>query len=116
NATVMAICEGGFRRQRLAALPQLEVRRGQEVTMLRHSRESVAALEPDAVQDRISSPGWRGLAVRAAQILVGVVMSVGVIAGGGASFPALAAVQPPIGFERWTDPDVGSGIDFGLTA
>jgi hypothetical protein len=84
--------------------------------MLRHIRASVAPPGSSAIQDRISSRGWRGLAVRAAQILVGAVMSVGLIAGSGANSPALAAVQPPIGFERWTDPDVGSGIDFGLTA
>ncbi|MGE3912246.1 MAG: hypothetical protein AB7K36_22990 [Chloroflexota bacterium] len=31
------------------------------------------------------------------------------------SGPALAAAQPPLGYERWTDPNAESGVDFGLT-
>lgn len=84
--------------------------------MLRHTRHSVAALDPGAAQVQLSYPGWKSLAVRTAQILVGAVMSVGLLTSSGAIRPALAAEQSPIGFERWTDPDVDSGIDFGLTA
>lgn len=84
--------------------------------MLRLTRQRAAVLDPGATHDPISSPGWRAPIRHTALVLVGAVMSVGLIAGSGASYPVQAAVQPPIGFERWTNPDVESGIDFGLTA
>jgi hypothetical protein len=54
-------------------------------------------------------------ATRAAQILVGALVTTGLIGGSTAVRPALAAAQPPIGYERWTGPDAGSGVAFGLT-
>lgn len=61
-------------------------------------------------------PGPRRLAMRASRILVGALITTGLVGGGLAASPALAAAQPPIGYERWTNPDAISGVDFGLTA
>lgn len=61
-------------------------------------------------------PGPRRLATRASRILVAVLITTGLVGGSLAASPALAAAQPPIGYERWTNPDAVSGVDFGLTA
>jgi hypothetical protein len=57
----------------------------------------------------------RGLAGRASRILVGALITTGVLGGSPAIRPALATAQPPIGYERWTNPDAVSGVDFGMT-
>jgi len=37
------------------------------------------------------------------------------LSGSPAIRPTLAAAQPSIGYERWTNPNAGSGFDCGLT-
>ena len=80
------------------------------------ARHRITALAPGAAQGDRSHQRWKGLAGRAAQILVRAAVSAGLLAGSVSSLPVLAATQPPIGYERWTDPDAKSGVDFGLTA
>jgi hypothetical protein len=55
------------------------------------------------------------LAMRASRMLVGALITTGLIGGSAPIRPALAAAQPHIGYERWTGPDVASDVDFGLT-
>jgi hypothetical protein len=55
------------------------------------------------------------LAMRASRMLVGALITTGLIGGSAAIRPAFAATQPPIGYERWTVPDANSGVDYGQT-
>ena len=73
----------------------------------RFARRANRDTAPDAVLSR--------LARRTSQFLVAALLMTGLNLGGPAIRPALAAAQPPIGYERWTVADADSGVDYGLT-
>src|SRR5687767_9265125 len=83
--------------------------------MLTHSHCRFASHDLRANGVKAPAQRLRRLATRASQILVGGLITTGLLSGSGAIRPALAAAQPPIGYERWTGPDAGSDVDFGLT-
>jgi hypothetical protein len=54
--------------------------------------------------------------MRAYARIVGGLVIIAVMLGSLPSSAAWAAAQPPIGYERWTNPNAEAGVDFGLTA
>jgi hypothetical protein len=83
--------------------------------MLTHSHYRFASHDLRANGVKAPSPRLRRLAGRASQILVGALITTGLLSGSPAIRPALATLQSPIGYERWTNPDANSDVDFGLT-
>lgn len=84
--------------------------------MLSHFRRRFTPIELQANRGPAPKPGQRRLAISVLQILVGALITTGLISGGSAIRPVTAAAQSPMGYERWTNPNAISGVDFGLTA
>jgi hypothetical protein len=92
-----------------------EQRIAKEVVMLSLSRHRFAPRDLRANRVEVPDLGPRRLAMRASRILVGALITTGLISGSLPIHPALAASQPPIGYERWTVPNANSGVDYGQT-
>jgi hypothetical protein len=84
--------------------------------MLSLTRHRFAQSDHRAKGGMLPNRGWRRLARSTSRLVVGALITTGLIGGSAAMRPAQAAAQPPIGYERWTNPDADSGVDFGLTA
>lgn len=83
--------------------------------MFTRSRRRFTAIELHANRETAPARGQWQFAGRGFQILVAALISIGLISGGSAIRPAVAAVQSPLGYERWSNPNAQSGVDFGLT-
>ena len=83
--------------------------------MFRLIRHRFARSDHRAHGGMLPDRGWRRLARSTSRLVVGALITTGLIGGSAAMRPAQAAAQPPIGYERWTVPDANSGVDFGQT-
>lgn len=83
--------------------------------MFMHPRLRFAPLDLRVTGGTAPRMRWLGCAARGARFFVAALITTGLLCGNLAIRPALGATQPPIGFERWTNPDADSGVDFGLT-
>jgi hypothetical protein len=84
--------------------------------MLSLTRHRFAQSDHRAHGGMLPDQGWRRLARSTSRLVVGALITTGLIGGSAPMRPAQAAAQPPIGYERWTNPDANSGVDFGQTA